>query len=132
VAAEHSPSPRRPASAVPSIQGLLVSPPGAKATLVDISATGLLAECGVALKVGQPVTVYFEGTFAPQSIEAQVIRTSISSMSSSGFRYHVGMTFAAPIAFDDDPPPAKVADNSPAPAAVADPPPPTPTVVNRW
>ena len=46
---EQSAAPRQPASAVPSIKGLRISPPGFKATLVDISGSGLLAEWGVAL-----------------------------------------------------------------------------------
>lgn len=125
------PAPRRPASLVPSIRGLLISPLGAKATLIDISASGLLAECAVPIKVGQTVTVNFEGTFAPQSVEAQVVRSSVASMASTGVRYHVGFAFTAPIALDDTSPSEKGADNGPAPAAVADPPPPF-AIVNRW
>src|SRR3989442_7578870 len=87
---EHSRAPRRPASAVPSITGLRISPPGFKATLVDISTSGLLAEWGVALKIGEAVTVNFEGTFSPQSVGAQVVRSSVASMTSGGLRYHVG------------------------------------------
>jgi hypothetical protein len=102
---EHSAAPRRPASAVPSIKGLRISPPGFKATLVDISASGLLAEWGVALKIGQAVTVDFEGTFSPQSLAAHVVRSAVASMTSGGVRYHVGLTFTAPIAFEDKPPP---------------------------
>ena len=88
---EHSAAPRRPASAVPSIKGLRISPPGFKATLVDISASGLLAEWGVALKIGQAVTVNFEGTFSPQSLGAHVVRSAVASMTSGGIRYHVGL-----------------------------------------
>ena len=128
---EHSPAPRRPASAVPSIRGLLISPPGSSATLVDISASGLLAECGVPLRIAQAVTVNFEGTFAPQSVEAQVVRSSVASMTSAGVRYHVGFAFTAPIAFEDKSPPETGAENGPAPAALADPPPPS-ALVNRW
>ena len=97
---------RRPASSVPSISGLVLSPSGGKATLVDISASGLLAECGVALKVGHAVKVTFEGTFTPQLVEARVVRSSVASMTSSGFRYHVGIAFKTPIALEDETPPA--------------------------
>lgn len=128
---EHSAAPRRPASAVPSIKGLRISPPGFRATLVDISASGLLAEWGVPLKVEQLVTVNFEGTFSPQSVEAQVVRSSVASMTSAGVRYHVGLAFTAPIIFEDKSPPQTGAANGPAPAAVADPPPPS-DIVNRW
>jgi len=129
---EHSAASRRPASAVPSIKGIRISPPGFKATLVDISASGLLAEWGVALRVGQAVTVNFEGTFSPQSVGAQVVRSAVASMTPGGLRYHVGLAFAAPIALEDKPPPPETgAEDGPAPAAVADPPPPD-DLVNRW
>src|SRR3990170_562083 len=128
---DRSAAPRRPASAVPSITGLRISPPGFKAALVDISASGLLAEWGVTLKIGQAVKVNFEGTFAPQSVEAQVVRSSVASMTSAGVRYHVGLAFTAPIAFEDTSPPETGAANGPALAAVADPPPPS-DIVNRW
>jgi PilZ domain-containing protein len=127
---EHSIAPRRPASALPSIKGLRISPPGSKATLIDISASGLLAEWGVALKIGQAVTVNFEGTFVPQSVEAQVVRSSVASMTSAGVRYHVGLVFTSPIALDDTSPETGAA-NDPAPAAVADPPQPD-DIVNQW
>ena len=120
---EHSAALRRPASAVPSIKGLRISPPGFKATLVDISATGLLAEWGVALKIGQAVTVDFEGTFSPKSLGAQVVRSAVASMTSGGVRYHVGLAFTAPIAFEDTPapPPETSAGDDAVQAAVADP-----------
>jgi hypothetical protein len=131
--AEHSAAPRRPASAVPSIKGLRISPPGVEATLVDISASGLLAEWGIALKIGQAVTVDFEGTFSPQSLGAQVVRSAVASMTSGGVRYHVGLAFTAPIAFEDKPPPLPEAsaENDAVQAAVADPPPPE-DIENRW
>jgi len=97
-------APRRPAPAVPSITGLLISPPGAKANLVDISASGLLAEAAVPLKIGQAVKITFEGTFDPPSAEARVVRSSVAAMTSAGIRYHVGLAFNAPIALDDEPP----------------------------
>ena len=128
---DRSAAPRRPASAVPSITGLRISPPGFKAALVDISASGLLAEWGVALKIGQAVKVNFEGTFAPQSVEAQVVRSSVASMTSAGVRYHVGLAFTAPIAFEDKSPPETSPENGAAPCVIADPPPPS-DIVNRW
>jgi PilZ domain-containing protein len=120
---ERSAAARRPASAVPSIKGLRISPPGFKATLVDISVSGLLAEWGVALKIGQAVTVDFEGTFSPQSLAAHVIRSAVASMTSGGVRYYVGLAFTAPIAFDDKPPPPPEtsAEDAAVQAAVADP-----------
>jgi hypothetical protein len=123
----------RPASAVPSIEGLRISPPGLTATLVDISASGLVAEWGVPLKIGQAVTVDFEGTFSPQSLEAQVVHSAVNSMTSDGVRYHVGLEFTTPIAFEDPlpPPPETSAGNAAVQAAVADPLEPD-DIENRW
>jgi len=119
---EHSAASRRPASALPSIKSLRISPPGFKATLVDISASGLLAEWGVALKIGQAVTVDFEGTFSPSSLQAQVVRSAVASMTSGGVRYYLGLAFTAPIAFDDEPPPPETsAADDAVPAGAADP-----------
>jgi hypothetical protein len=132
-------APRRPGSAVPSITELLISPPGVKALLIDISVSGLLAECGVPLKLGQAVTIRFEGTFAQRSVEAQVVRSSVAAMASTGVRYHVGLTFNTPLVLDATPPPQLDATPPPqtgadprsASAAIADPPSPSPAV-NRW
>ena len=127
---EHSIAPRRPASAVPSITGLRISPPGFKANLVDISASGLLAEWGVGLKVGQAVTVNFEGTFEPQSVKAHVVRSSVASMTAAGVRYHVGLAFMAAIELDDTSRETGAA-NDPAPAADANLPQ-SDDIVNQW
>jgi hypothetical protein len=115
---------------MPSIKGLRISPPGFKATLVDISASGLLAEWGVGLKVGQAVTVNFEGTFAPESVKAHVVRSSVASMTAAGVRYHVGLAFMAAISLDETSPETGSA-NDPAPAADANLPPPD-DIVNHW
>jgi hypothetical protein len=118
---EPSAAPRRSASAVPSITSVRISPPGAKATLVDISASGLLAEWGVALKIGQLVTVDFEGTFSPSSLVAHVVRSAVASMTSAGVRYSVGLAFTAPIAFEDTPPAPQENETDAVRDAVADP-----------
>ena len=68
-----SPALRRPASAVPSITGLRISPPGFKATLVNISPSGLVAEWGLALKIGQTVTIAFEGTVTDGRTQTRVV-----------------------------------------------------------
>jgi len=124
-----SPALRRPASAVPSITGLRISPPGFKATLVNISSSGLVAEWGLALKIGQTVTVAFEGTVTPHSVGALVVRSSIASTTSAGLRYHVAVAFTSPIAFEDQATRAAEAETGSAPTAdraASD------DVVNRW
>ena len=98
--AARSRSRRRPASAVPSIRGLRISPPGFRATLVNISSTGLLAEWGLSLKIGQAVTVAFEGASTPPPVEARVVRSAIVSTSPAGLRYHVALAFTVPVVFE--------------------------------
>lgn len=89
---------RHPASVVPAITGLRISPHGVEARLVNISESGVLAECGERLKPGSAVTVVFEGTFSPRSMEGRVARNSVSSMGRDGrLRYHVGIAFTRSI-----------------------------------
>ena len=90
---------RLPAALVPSITGLRLSPHGIDARLVDISTTGLLAECGIRLKVGSAVTVSFSGTFKPKSAEGRVVRCAVAAMGKNGgLVYHVGVAFEDQIA----------------------------------
>jgi hypothetical protein len=112
---------RRPASAMPSITGLHISPPGAGATLVDISTNGLLADSGVALRIGQAVEVTFEGTFSPTTVEARVVRSAIGAMTPGDIRYHTAVAFTTPI----------VLDSLPEASSEDDPPPPD-DILNRW
>ncbi len=125
VEGDHRGAPRQPASAVPSISGLTLSPYGAEATLVNISATGLLAECGVPLKIGNFVKVVFEGARAPRPVEGRVVRISVASMASSGVRYNVGVAFKVPIDLEGEAAPQNRADGSPAGVAAADQPQPS-------
>ena len=97
VEGDHRGAPRQPSSAIPSITGLTLSPYGAEATLVNISATGLLAECRMPLKIGNFVKVLFEGALAPQPVAGRVVRICVASMASSGVRYNIGIAFKDPI-----------------------------------
>jgi hypothetical protein len=128
---DHRGAARRPASAVPSISGLTLSPYGAAATLVNISSTGLLAESGVPLKIGNFVKVIFDGAFAPQSVEGRVVRICVASMAASGVRYSIGVRFKGAIDLESDAAPQSRVDSVPATVAVADPSQP-PVLVNRW
>ncbi|MET0214207.1 MAG: PilZ domain-containing protein [Vicinamibacterales bacterium] len=129
VEGDHRGAPRQPSSAMPSITGLTLSPYGAEATLVNISATGLLAECRMPLKIGNFVKVLFEGALAPQPVAGRVVRICVASMASSGVRYNIGIAFKDPIALDLGSP--SRGDSKPAPVAVADPQEPS-DLVNRW
>jgi hypothetical protein len=101
--AEKRNAPRIPAAEVPSITGLRMSPHGADATLVNISTSGLLAECGIRLKTGSTVTIQFEGTFEPATMQGRVARCSVARVTTGGaLRYHVGLAFSAPISLPVD------------------------------
>src|SRR5262245_14845504 len=94
-------APRRPGSHVPTITGLRLSPHGAEAKLVDISTTGLLAECTSRLKVGSSVAVLFEGGFSSAPVVGRIARCSVAAMGRDGvLRYHVGIAFNKPIVLD--------------------------------
>jgi hypothetical protein len=132
VGGENRNAERHPAAAIPSITGLRISPHGAEASLVNISASGVLAECGVRLQPGSVVTVNFEGTFQPTSADGRVARSSVASVAANGgLRYHVGISFTRPIVFDGAFIIATVASSEPGeqprPATPA-----APIVRNRW
>jgi hypothetical protein len=107
--------PRRDAFLVPAITGLRFSLQGADATLMNISTTGLLAECGVRLRLGSAVPVRFEGKFSPRTVDGLVMRSSVAKLDKSGaVRYQVGIAFRQSIPLDGLP--AADAGTDPAPA----------------
>jgi hypothetical protein len=94
---------RRPASAVPSITGLKLMPYGNEAALVNISATGVLAESITRIPVGSPVEVGFQGSFNPKTAKGRVARCEVAVMGSDGLlRYHIAIEFDAAISFGDE------------------------------
>lgn len=128
-------APRRPASQVPTITGLRLSPHGAEAKLVDISTTGLLAVCTSRLKVGSSVAVLFEGGFASSSVVGRIARCAVAAMGRDGvLRYHVGISFNKPIVLEPEPEPEPSVAQSLAapPTELLTPAPVVPVVRNRW
>jgi hypothetical protein len=135
---------RVPASQVPSIKGLRFSPHGADATLVNISTSGLLAECASRLKVGSTVAVLFEGTFTESTAVGRIARCEVSTMGRDGvLRYFIGVDFnkpidlgfvPAPVTSDAAPGPqlAIVKPDLARPRALAMVPAAPPPVRNRW
>jgi hypothetical protein len=108
---------RRPAASVPGITGLRISPHGIQAALVDISETGLLAECSERISANTAVTILVEGTFEPRSIEGRIARVAVSAMDRDGrLHYHVGIAFARPV--DLEPHEVRPPDPEPEPAPV--------------
>jgi hypothetical protein len=104
VTVEKRKAPRLEVSLMPSITGIRLSPYGADATLVNISASGVLVECGSRLQQGTSVTVVFDGTFSPSSIEGRIAHCSVATIGRKGvLRYHVGIAFKNPITLGDGP-----------------------------
>ena len=103
--AERRNTQRRPASLVPSITGVRLSPHGVEATLVNISSTGVLLECGSRLQPGSVVILIFAGGFTPSSIESRIVRSLVAGIDKSGaLRYQLGIAFSKPITLEDAPP----------------------------
>ena len=97
-------APRLPASAVPGIKGVRLSPHGTEATLLNISASGILVECTSRIRLGTAVTTVFEGTFSPATIEGRVARSSVANVSKKGvLQYHIGIAFNNRIAIGAPP-----------------------------
>jgi len=125
---------RYPASACPEIQGIRLSPPQVAATLVNLSATGVLVECASRLSPGTMQTIHFDGAFTPVSIEGRVVRCEVAGIATDGsLRLHVGRAFTAPITL-----PNEAGDGADARAAALSTPPPAaaavaaPVLRNRW
>jgi len=135
-------APRLPASAVPGIKGVRLSPHGTEATLLNISASGALVECTSRIRLGTAVTTVFEGTFSPATIEGRVARSSVANVSKKGvLQYHIGIAFnnriaigvpaavePVPVAATAQPAPETSGATQPAQTAAPVP----PVVRNRW
>jgi hypothetical protein len=94
---------RYPASAFPEIQGIRLAPLGVVATLVNMSATGVLVECASRPVPGAAVTVHFKGTFNPASIEGRVVRCEVAGIAADGsLRFHLGLAFTTRLALPNE------------------------------
>lgn len=125
---------RYPASACPGIKGIRLSPPEVAATLVNLSATGVLVECASRLSPGTVRTIHFDGAFKPASVQGQVVRCEVAGIATDGLlRLHVGLAFTAPIPLQieagdgADTRASALPTPPPATAAVA-----APVLRNRW
>jgi PilZ domain len=122
---------RHPASTVPSITGVRISPAGGEASMVNISTTGVLARCRTRLLPGTSVTVNFDGTSQLGSVKAKVVRCLVADIDSSGMSYHIGMAFNAPVHDVAETP--RTEPEPAAPKLTVVPAAPTPaTLTNRW
>jgi hypothetical protein len=137
---DERPARRYPASAFPGIRGIWVTPPGAAATLVNLSASGMLVECAGRLPSDVPVTAHVAGSFVPGSIEGRVVRFEVAAIAPDGaLRYQFALAFKSPIALAPNLEPG-AADPKREPAApseatlitAAGAPPSMPVLRNRW
>jgi hypothetical protein len=123
---------RYPAEAVPEITGLRISP-GAEATLVNISATGVLIDSAQRFAPGQRVAVHFEGRLPTKYMKARIVRCQVSAISRKGsLRYHTAMAFDDRLALPNEPAAADVPATweMDRPGEIASPE--TPAVTNQW
>ncbi len=123
---ERRTAPRFPASVMPSITSVHLSPGGGEAFLVNISSTGALVRCATRLLVGTPITLVFDGEFSPASIKGRVARCLVADLGRpAGLSYHIGIAFKEAI------PLGEPIENRRTPAAIQSPVP-APVLVNRW
>jgi hypothetical protein len=103
---ERSPK-RYPASAFPEITGIRLAPVGATARLLNLSAAGILVECSSRAVPGTAITVHFQGSFVPPTVEGKVVRCEVTGIGRDGaLRFHLGLAFNERIhlAVDEDVP----------------------------
>jgi hypothetical protein len=128
---------RYPASAFPEIEGIRLTPASVAATLVNMSATGMLVQCASRALPGSALTVHFKGTFDPASIKSRVVRCEVAGIAADGsLRYHLGLAFATRIALPneagDDAGAREAAPSAPLLAAAAAGAVAAPVLRNRW
>ena len=116
---------RYPASAVPSIVGVRLSP-GDAVELVNISKSGVLVEGRTRFVSGTRVTVIFTGGFTPSSVEAKVIRCQVSSIVGGALHYHSGIQFTKRLDVLDTATTSAPPPRAPAPASATQAPEPVP------
>lgn len=122
---------RYPASLFPGIHAVRLMPLGASATLVNMSATGILVESEARLAPGAPVRIDFEGTFSPTSIESRVTRSEVARIHPDGsLRFHLGLAFGDRIALSIDAPAPAEASGAVASGAASGAQ--VPALRNRW
>jgi hypothetical protein len=126
--AERRAATRHPATGMPAITGVHLSPGGGEASLVNISSTGALVRCPTKLLPGTAVTMTFDGTFSPSTIKGKVVRCFVADIGRpAGLAYHIGIAFNVAIQLEEKEP---VEDSKP--DAAIPPPPVEPVLVNRW
>jgi hypothetical protein len=89
---------RYPAAEFPEIQGVYLLPIGAAATLINLSATGVLVGCATRSLPGTVLTVQFKGTFTPAAVECRVVRCEVAGIAADGsLQFQLGLAFGTRI-----------------------------------
>lgn len=127
--------PRYPASALPGITGMRLSP-GDNVRLLNISASGVLVEGKTRFVPGTRVSVIFEGPSAPKTVKGKVVRCQVSSIGGGGsLQYQSAIAFEAKIELPVDeatlPHQGASADSAQKPSGTAQQNAPV-AVFNRW
>ena len=90
--------PRVAPTEIPGITAVRFLPQRTEATLVNISASGLLVESAAKYLVGSVAEVLFEGGFTPSTASGRVVRCEVAVMDRrGGLRYHIGLEFDTPL-----------------------------------
>lgn len=84
--------PRFPATAVPTITSMRLSP-GDTVELLNISRSGVLVEGSTRFVPGTRITVIFDGGFSPARMKGKVVRCHVSSIKDGVLLYQSGIQF---------------------------------------
>ena len=84
--------PRFPATAVPTITSVRLSP-GDTVELLNISRSGVLVVGSTRFVPGTRITVIFEGGFSPARMKGKVVRCHVSSIKEGVLNYQSGIQF---------------------------------------
>jgi hypothetical protein len=90
---ERRAAPRHSREAVPEITSLRILP-GESATLMNVSAAGLLMEGTKRFAPGVAVTVVFDGSITTRSVTGRVVRCQVTAISPAGIlHYQTALAF---------------------------------------
>jgi hypothetical protein len=142
VRAESRIEPRFPATAVPTITSMRLSP-GDTVELVNISRSGVLVEGRTRFVPGTRITVHFDGGFSPARMKGKVVRCHVSSINDGMLCYQSGIQFenrletnpgemAVALTAPPSPPDGLSTEQAASAGAAAAPAPVPRRVVNRW
>ena len=110
---ERRAAPRHSREAVPEITSLRILP-GESATLMNVSATGLLMEGTKRFAPGVAVTVVFDGSIATRSIAGRVVRCQVTAISPAGvLHYQTALAFEGRLCLAADATPTSSASQIP-------------------